>query len=209
MSSLTEKSDVSQAPKSSTLTYNPVPYSFHRRPSYHQRPHYGHGPVIPQCAANTTKSWCIEDDQYPTYEIKHALGHHYEKVLSLYANLDDFSTELSVKGLMEETYLCPSETTYIRPLRAKNTEGKWHVIVNHIKIHYVTLSQITRIEECLTPDEDCPLVPECYDSTCLQKSIYHRFLVYDLCDQYFPFAIETFKLPASCACLLDSFNFDR
>ena len=27
-----------------------------------------------------------------------------------------------------------------------------------------------------------------------------RFLVYDPYDHYFPFAIETFKLPASCAC---------
>ena len=33
-----------------------------------------------------------------------------------------------------------------------------------------------------------------------QKSLYHRFLVYDPYDKYFPFAIETFKLPASCAC---------
>ena len=39
----------------------------------------------------------------------------------------------------------------------------------------------------------------------LQKSLYHRFLVYDPYDKYFPFAIETFKLPASCACYNGAF----
>ena len=33
----------------------------------------------------------------------------------------------------EETYLCPSETAYIRPLRAINTDGKWRVIINNLK----------------------------------------------------------------------------
>ena len=34
----------------------------------------------------------------------------------------------------EETYLCPSEVGYVRPLRAVNTDGKWRVIVNNIKV---------------------------------------------------------------------------
>ena len=34
----------------------------------------------------------------------------------------------------------------------------------------------------------------------------YRFLVYDPCDQYFPFAVETFKLPASCACSLGAYE---
>ena len=35
----------------------------------------------------------------------------------------------------EETYLCPSEVGYVRPLRAVNTDGKWRVIVNNIKVN--------------------------------------------------------------------------
>ncbi|XP_047490938.1 uncharacterized protein LOC125040429 [Penaeus chinensis] len=123
------------------------------------------------------------------------------------------STELSVEQpntLEKETYLCPSETAYVRPLRAKNTEDKWRVIiVNNVVAHYQTLTQTTRIEECLTSADACPLMPDCYESKCLQKSIYHRFLVYDPYDQYFPFAIETFKLPASCACLLGAYTIDH
>ena len=190
------------------------PHHHHPAPAYGApAPKYGHHePAVPACAANTTKPWCLEDSEYPAYEIKHAAEYHYAKVLSVYADVADLNTELSVerpKTLEEETYLCPSETAYVRPLRAQNTDGKWRVIVNNVDVHYQTLTQTTRVEECLTSGDACPLVPECYESKCLQKSIYHRFLVYDPYDQYFPFAIETFKLPASCACLLGAYTIDH
>lgn len=184
-----------------------------RNPTHHHpKPSYGHEPEVPACAENTTKPWCLEDAEYPLYEIKHAIQYHFTKVIDLYADVEDLNTELSVERpntLDEETYLCPSETAYVRPLRAVNTDGKWRIIVNNVETHYKTLTQTTRVEECLTAGEACPLVPECQDSTCLQKSVYHRFLVYDPYDKYFPFAIETFKLPASCACLLDASTLDH
>ncbi len=108
--------------------------------------------------------------------------------------------------LPQETYLCPSVTKYIQPLRAVNTQGKWRVIVNHVKAHYETLSQTARVEECEgAPGTPCPLVPACYETKCVQKAIYHRFLVYDSYDKYHPFAIESFKLPSACACLVGTF----
>ncbi|KAG7156356.1 neurotrophin 1-like [Homarus americanus] len=195
-------------------TYAPRP-SYHPQPSYHPTPAYGQQPSYdaePACAAASSKPWCLEDNEYPTYEIEKAAGDHSDKLLTLYADVADLDTKLSVErpnNLYEETYLCPSETAYVRPLRAKNTDGKWRIIVNNIKVHYQTLTQTTRIEECLTSGDACPLVPVCYESKCLQKSIYHRFLVYDPYDQYFPFAIETFKLPASCACLLGAYTIDH
>ncbi|KAK4317688.1 hypothetical protein Pmani_008497 [Petrolisthes manimaculis] len=193
--------------------HHPQPSYHQPQPAYHPQPSYHHDPAaIPACADNTTKPWCLEDSEYPLYEIKHAAEYHYEKVLSLYADVADLNTELSVerpKILEEETYLCPSGTAYVRPLRAVNTDGKWRVIVNNVDVHYETLTQTTRVEECLTSGDACPLVPDCYESKCLQKSIYHRFLVYDSYDQYFPFAIETFKLPASCACLLGAYTIDH
>ncbi|XP_047491595.1 protein spaetzle-like [Penaeus chinensis] len=186
--------------------------SYHPRPSYHSQPSYETHPAVPACAKNTTKTWCLEDAEYPTYEVRHAVDYHFSKVIDLYADVAELNTELSVERpntLEEETYLCPSETVYVKPLRAQNTEGKWRVIVNNIEAHYQTFTQTTRIEECLTSGDACPLVPDCYESKCLQKSIYHRFLVYDSYDQYFPFAIETFKLPASCACLLGAYTIDH
>ncbi|XP_045118558.1 neurotrophin 1-like [Portunus trituberculatus] len=185
----------------------------HPKPVHHHpQPSYGHEPAEPACAANTTKPWCLEDSEYPLYDIKAAIHYHFTKVIDLYADVADLSTELSVerpKTLDEETYLCPSVTAYVRPLRAINTDGKWRVIVNNVESHYKTLTQTTRVEECLTAGDACPLVPECHESSCLQKSIYHRFLVYDPYDQYFPFNVETFKLPASCACLLGASTLDH
>ncbi|XP_042204209.1 uncharacterized protein LOC121853893 [Homarus americanus] len=199
-------------------TYHQPSPSYLHQPSYHPtsyHPHPTHNhqePEVPVCASATNATWCLEDDNYPEYEIKQAVDYHYQKVLDLYTDVADLDTKLSVERpdtLQEETYLCPSETSYVKPLRAQNSIGKWRIIVNDIEVHYETLTQTTRIEQCLTSGNYCPKVPVCYESKCLQKSIYHRFLVYDPYDQYFPFAIETFKLPASCACLLGAYTIDH
>jgi len=191
---------------------SPDPHGYYPYYSYlhapHKKHHPTHEPEIPACAANITKTWCLEDSEYPDHAIKHAISYHHYAVLSLYKDVAA-NTENSVDGLStleEESYLCSAETSYIQPLRAVNTKGKWRTIINNIEVHYKTLTQFARIEECLTAGEACPLVPACYETKCLQKSAYHRFLVYNPYDHYFPFAVETFKLPASCACLMGSFS---
>ncbi|CAB4065785.1 unnamed protein product [Lepeophtheirus salmonis] len=150
-------------------------------PNHNQPEHY----APPKCSKGNPNTYCVEDSEYPTYEIEHALEYHYDAVQQIYKDVLA-NTENSVdrlKSLVEETYLCPSET----------------------KLTTKTLTQTTRVEHCSTPGSHCPLVPECYETKCVQKSIYHRFLTYDPYDQYLPFAIESFKLPASCACYNGAF----
>ena len=137
------------------------------------------------------------------YEISSAIASHKHKFIELYADVSDTNTDNSVDRLHtihEETYLCPAEVDYVRILRAINTQKQWKVIINNIKIDYDEFTQTSRLEECTTAGQYCPLVPDCYQSKCIQKNIIHRFVVWDPYDSYFPFAIDTFELPGSCAC---------
>eukprot|EP00096_Caligus_rogercresseyi_P011833 TRINITY_DN4793_c0_g1_i1.p1 TRINITY_DN4793_c0_g1~~TRINITY_DN4793_c0_g1_i1.p1 ORF type:complete len:252 (-),score=62.71 TRINITY_DN4793_c0_g1_i1:581-1336(-) len=183
--------------------YTPAPLYGHHGSAAPLRETYG----PPSCSKNSTNTWCLMDYDYPTYEIQHAVEYHYAAVAALYKDVIA-NTENSIdrlKDLRDETYLCPSSTDYVMPLRAINSQGKWRIIVNNVKAHYETLSQTVRVEQCSSQGSPCPLVPECYETKCVQKSLYHRFLTYDPYDYYFPFAIESFKLPASCACTSGTF----
>ena len=184
---------------SANKPYAPPPY----KPAY--PPKYDDVPV---CAKNSSKPWCLSDYDYPLYDVQKALDQHYQTVLSLYKDVQ-VNTANSVDGLknlIDETYLCPSSTGYIQPLRAVNVDGKWRVIVNKVESYNYVFTQTARIEECDIPvGANCPLVPTCYESKCVQKSVFHRFLVFDPYDYYFPFAIESFKLPASCGCVVGAF----
>ncbi|XP_057378422.1 neurotrophin 1-like [Daphnia carinata] len=164
---------------------------------------------IPHCAKNTTKAWCLEDSQYPQHEVQQALDQHYQAVLTFYKD-KLASTENSVNGLdkfNDEVYLCPSSTDYVRPLRAINVEGKWRIIINRVESYGAKYTQTARIEECnVVVGNSCPLIPACYESKCIQKNMFHRFLVYNPQDYTFPFAIEKFKLPGSCGCVVGAFH---
>lgn len=183
---------------------NKRPYVPSYKPSYPAHKYED----APLCSKNTTKPWCLEDSDYPAYDIKYALDEHYQTVLALYKDVAA-NTENSVDGLRslaEETYLCPSSTGYVQPFRAVNVEGKWRIVVNRVESYGQKFTQTARVEECdIAVGASCPLVPSCYSSQCVQKNVFHRFLVYDPYDYYFPFAIENFKLPASCGCVVGAF----
>nr|CAH0105476.1 unnamed protein product [Daphnia galeata] len=180
----------------------------YKQPSYGAAPRYEYV-EIPHCAKNTTKSWCLEDNEYPQHDVQQALDQHYQAVVAFYKD-KLANTENSVDGLVkfnDEVYLCPSSTDYVRPLRAINVDGKWRTIVNNVESYGIKYTQTARIEECdVVVGTTCPLVPSCYESKCVQKNIFHRFLVYNPHDYTFPFAIEKFKMPGSCGCIVGAFH---
>ncbi len=53
------------------------------------------------------------------------------------------------------------------------------------------------------------LFAECYASKCVQKYTYHRLLVYNPQDYYYPFKVESFRLPSSCDCVTGPFYYDK
>ena len=214
-----------------------IPYGYHPKPTY--SPHHGighshaHSPLYkhgycdpvtpPHCAYNGT-NFCLEDPDYPVYEVKSAITADYlfaKKYADIaeqsaddlvdyvsrkqeygfdYSYYTGVSTGHSPYDLSHWTgsdgYICPSYVTYAMPRRAKNVEGLWRVIVNDV--HYYT--QTARLETCLYPDAACRALAPCYHSHCTQKYIYHRMLSYDPCDPYKGLFIDIFKFPSACSC---------
>lgn len=41
----------------------------------------------------------------------------------------------------------------------------------------------------------------------MQKYAYHRFLVYNPKDYYYPFKVESFRLPSSCDCVNGGYEY--
>jgi hypothetical protein len=175
---------------------DPEPSHYKAPPPYGAQPKYVE---IPHCAKNTTKSWCLEDSEYPQHEVRQALDQHYQAGVAFYKD--------KLAKLNDEVYLCPSSAYYVRPFRAINVDGKRRTIVNGAESYGIKYTQTARIEECdVVVGTTCPLVPSCYESKCIQKNIFHRFLVYNPQDYTFPFAIEKFKLPGSCGCVVGAFH---
>ena len=129
------------------------------------------------------------------------LDRHYGTVLDLYRDPiaeDDPS--------MASRSLCPSRMAAIRPLRAVNSAGHWRLIVNQVQAsNGFPLDQVVRIEECVATGSACPSpVAAQRRSKCVQKYVYQRLLTYQPMagSITFPFEVEAFRFPASCACLL-------
>ena len=77
--------------------------------------------------------------------MEEALHYFKDHVLDLYTDVADLHTGNSVNrpnSLKEETYLCPSVTAYVRPLRAINTEGYWRTIVNNVKVGFNSMQSV-------------------------------------------------------------------
>merc|ERR1719499_1395756 len=73
----------------------------HAAPVHHAVVHHApvhHGPAAyhepkpdhyepPKCSIDNPNTWCLEDPEYPTYEIEHALQYHYEGVQAIYKDV--------------------------------------------------------------------------------------------------------------------------
>ena len=64
----------------------------------------------------------------------------------------------------------------MRPMRLRNTEGRWRVIVNKIGLY----DQTVRVETCLNNGSNCRLLPPCYNTQVLDRVVlFGGFGLYD------------------------------
>ena len=87
------------------------------------------------------------------------------------------------------------EVEHVQPVRLRNTEGRWRVIVNKVAPLYIYIytpctylhtqvalyTQTVRVETCLSAGSHCRLLAPCYASTCVQIHTFHRLLAYNPC----------------------------
>jgi len=202
-------------------SYHKPAYPSHGYPAYPSTYDYCDAKVAPKCAEGSDLPWCLADEEYPVHELKYAIEYD-PLVLKKYADVADQSADDLVDGITKEQeeafdysfyngnqfdkgnwvggegFICPSDVGYVRPLRAKNTEGEWRVIVQAEA--WPTYTQTQRIESCLFPGAACRTLAPCYHSQCLQKHVYHRMLSFNPCDPYKGLFIDTYKLPSACSC---------
>ncbi len=65
----------------------PPPYSPSRHLRLHPLPNYHYHDGPPACAKNATRPWCLDDHEYPSREVQHAIEYHYAAVAALYKDV--------------------------------------------------------------------------------------------------------------------------
>jgi hypothetical protein len=139
--------------------YAPAPV--HPPPAHHA---YCDPKAPPACALNAEVPFCIEDPEYPAYEIADKISQD-PIFLKKYSDIADQTADDLVQDLLApqeasfdynyytgaskgpspydashwigpEGYLCPSQVDYVKIHRALNVEGFWRVILQHVPHDY-------------------------------------------------------------------------
>ncbi|CAB4061816.1 unnamed protein product [Lepeophtheirus salmonis] len=144
----------------STLTLASAPHH-----PYSPGPHkYCDPKAPPKCALHTDLPYCLEDSEYPDYDIASKISQD-PIFLKKYSDVSDQSADNLVDYISKyqedyfdyayytgaskghspydathwigpEGYLCPSEVSYSKIHRAVNVEGYWRVILQHMPTDY-------------------------------------------------------------------------
>ena len=145
------------------VPHHPVP---HHAPHHPPPPHHGYcdPKAPPTCALHTDVPFCLDDPEYPEYEIADKISQD-PIFLKKYSDIADQSADDLVEEIVApqeasfdynyytgaskgpspydashwigpEGYLCPSQVDYVKILRALNVEGFWRVILQHVPKDY-------------------------------------------------------------------------
>lgn len=96
---------------------------------------------------------------------------------------------------------CPYKSLVIKPIRARNIDGQWRVIVQNAE----DILQRERIVICYNLDDYCETPGHfspvhCYTSRCSQQYLVRKLLAYDPCNSDRGVFVDSFKLQSACSC---------
>ena len=162
---------VHHAPAHHAAPYHPAPAPYGpapHAPAPHAPAPHGYGycdpKAPPACAEGSDLPYCVEDKEYPAYDIAVKISQD-ALFLKKYADIADQSADDLVDGITKpqeesfdysyytgaskgpskydashwigpEGYLCPSDVDYAKITRAVNVEGYWRIILQHIPEGY-------------------------------------------------------------------------
>ncbi|XP_042855813.1 uncharacterized protein LOC122242572 [Penaeus japonicus] len=96
-----------------------------------------------------------------------------------------------------EGWSCPTRQQRARLSMARNTRGKWRLIVN--VDGNPSLRQTTSIEECIREETSCDLLPTLVTSRCVQKYVVHNLLSWAPEEGFY---VDSYSLPSACVCYI-------
>ncbi|KAF8782221.1 Neurotrophin 1 like protein [Argiope bruennichi] len=162
-------------------------------------------PVLPTCAhGQTNASVCFEDPEYPKRDVLFALNSNpfLTDLLSMPDQQLDGISLVEQEHLEQPespaNYICSSKIRYGFPLRAKDVNGQWKVIVNIEKdVGQGRFTQPVRLEMCKGAGDPCNFTQ--VKTACVQKYNLHRLLSWS---PEKGIHNDVFKLPVACSCQL-------
>lgn len=97
--------------------------------------------------------------------------------------------------------VCLSLTVTMKPLRARNLDGDWRVIVQDVR----DIIQRQQMSICSSPDTGCQNPDHfsrafCFNGKCNQKFVVQKFLAFDPCNPDRDVFVDSFKMQSECNC---------
>ncbi|KAF8788435.1 Neurotrophin 1 like protein [Argiope bruennichi] len=175
------------------------------------------------CEGSRDLGWCELGSKYPRKYVNQVVAacqdsiqrmhvevpHSFEKL----SDISDFKAELSNSTQREakergshdawswasyfhEGSLCDAETGFLRPETAKDSSGKWNIIVQTDAIR-----QRVPIEMCRKTNSSCKKMLNCgLKSQCLQKYNYHLLMSLNPSQKHDCPFMKLYRFPSACVC---------
>ena len=120
----------------------------------------------------------------------------------LHRDDDDHHTtshKLKTSRQLESENTCSAILIYVNPIRIRNTDGDWRVIVQDVKgVHQrerIIMCHQNEGSTCREADYH-----RCVYSRCVQQTRRRRLLSFNPCEPHRGVFVDTFNLPSACSC---------